>query len=136
MAMFLLLVVSLVSAAAVLASSDNTGAMMMHSRRVPHATVLPPPSSIRGGDSSPTTTTATVAARPSAAQLAWLELEVGGNICYGIGEPGAPWWNSSKNNCYGNLTAPPAAKFNSTPDFTQARTYAIAVSGGPLRRPF
>ena len=88
----------------------------MHSRRVPHMAV----------------------AAPSPAQLAWMDLEVGGNICYGIGTPGAPWY-SKDHNCCCNLTAPPASQFNSTPDFAQwvsaltamgARYSVLPASGG------
>ena len=59
-------------------------------RRVPHTLGVP-----RGA-----------VAVPSAAQLAWMELEVGANICYGIGIPNGPW-SPANCSCYGNLTAPP-----------------------------
>jgi len=77
-------------------------------------------------------------AKPSAAQLVWLDLEVGGNFNYGIGLPNAPW-APNVSNCYGGLPAPPAARFNSTPDFAQwtsalqdmgARYSVLSASGG------
>jgi hypothetical protein len=77
-------------------------------------------------------------ARPTAAQLAWMELELGAMINYGIGMPNAPW-APPNTTCFGNFSAPPAALFNSTPDFAQwtrafealgAKYSVIAASGG------
>lgn len=77
-------------------------------------------------------------AKPSAAQLRWMELELGAMINYGIGMPNAPW-APPNTTCFGNFTAPPAALFNSTPDLPQwtrafqalgARYSVIAASGG------
>ena len=79
-------------------------------------------------------------AKPSAAQLAWLDMEVGGMFNYGIGMPNAPWAPPPNvSNCFGGLPAPPAARFNSTPDFAQwtsalnsmgARYSVLSASGG------
>ena len=95
-------------------------AAVLQTRRVPHAALTDH------------------VAVPSAAQLAWMDLEIGANICYGIGMPNAPW-SPPTCSCYGNLTAPPAAAFNSTPDFAQwvsaftamgAKYSVIPASGG------
>ena len=93
---------------------------LLGTRRVPHSHVLAGTSTSNAGD----------VAVPSAAQLAWMELEIGANICWGIGLPNAPWIPTPDPNlysCYGNLTAPPAALFNSTPHFQQWATAFVAM---------
>jgi alpha-L-fucosidase len=77
-------------------------------------------------------------AQPSAAQLRWMDLELGAMISYGIGMPNAPWVPPN-TTCFGNFSAPPAGLFNCTPNFAQwtrafqalgAKYSVIAASGG------
>lgn len=101
---------------------------LIRAHRVPHAVLL--------GSAGPGGPGAVAA--PTAAQLAWMDMEVGAMINYGIGMPNAPW-APPNTTCYGNLTAPPASLFNSTPDFAQwvsafeslgAKYSVIAACGG------
>jgi hypothetical protein len=104
--------------AVVLSTYSPSATTAFHTRWVPHARHI---------------------AAPSAAQLAWMDLELGGNICFGIGAPGAPWYSPLDHNCCCNLTAPPASAFNSTPNLRQwvsalramgAKYSVLPASGG------